>query len=507
MTDVATASGTTTVRTSGVVRLSFVNRGMTYYWLQLADVRVTTDAAGVGAVTADVSAWVAAQGGGTETVMAPVRLEVATLTASGVARGASVTSSAQAFTGAFVAALPSSMRAHFNGLTEAKLAAPVTVALEDGCFVWSKGIGTYAAGKGTVAFPGSLRFTGHHDELDLTFTDVRLVVVSATKAEIRIDADIKAYLGNPAQVLDDVVIGTVDLRGAVTTSGKATRIVNAPVTLAASGVPAFAGFYEAGDALVPVSATLTVTKVCDEPGTDGPGTGEPGTGEPTEAPAPSVSLGGDVEGTDVALGGTVSFTTTGLPSRASTSAEVHSDPVSLGSRRASATGSVTYTFKVPADFPKGKHTFVLTAAGVEGTVTRTFRVVGASEPTTTPSDESTAEPSDTATTSDAPTCTARVVDGATLSWAIKDSFVSYIEGSIAQGSIATSGARRSGSTFTWSGGAGTFNTTDVRGTARFSGSVTTTGAEAAGLGGAAAAFVVLGLGLVMLQRRRARLEA
>ncbi|MBD9697924.1 HtaA domain-containing protein [Flavimobilis sp. GY10621] len=344
------------------------------------------------------------------------------------------------------------------------------VGLEDGRFVWSKGTGTATPGRASVAFPGSLRLTGHHDELDMTLSDVRLVVTSATRGEIRVDASIRAYLGNPAQRLDDVVVGTVDLTGAVTTSGATTRIVNAPVTLVASGEPVFAGFYKAGDALEPVSATLTVTETCDVPGTD-----EPGTDTPTTTPAPRVTIGGDADGTAVEQGGTVTFTTTGLPARASTSAEVRSDPVRLGTRRASARGSVTYTFKVPASFPTGRHTFVLTAAGVEGSVKRSFRVVAASEPTTAPSDGPTVEPSDTATTSDAPTCTARVVAGATLSWAIKDSFVSYIEGTIAQGSIATSGSRRSGGKFTWSGGSGALNTVDSRGTVRFAGSVTTSG--------------------------------
>ncbi|MEA9986974.1 HtaA domain-containing protein [Subtercola sp. RTI3] len=73
-----------------------------------------------------------------------------------------------------------------------------------------------------------------------------------------------------------------------------------------------------------------------------------------------------------------------------------------------------------------------------------------------------------------PVCVAQIVSGATLTWGVKQSFVSYITGPIAKGNIATSGVS-AGDGFTWSGGTGTFNASDSRGLVSFGGSVHFTG--------------------------------
>ncbi|UFS58946.1 HtaA domain-containing protein [Subtercola endophyticus] len=95
-----------------------------------------------------------------------------------------------------------------------------------------------------------------------------------------------------------------------------------------------------------------------------------------------------------------------------------------------------------------------------------------SPPTTAPTEETPVTPA-----VDEPAqkvCLAQQVSGGTLNWGVKSSFVSYITGSIAKGSISTSGISSSDG-FTWAGGAGTFNTEDSRGSVSFDGSVHFTG--------------------------------
>lgn len=72
-------------------------------------------------------------------------------------------------------------------------------------------------------------------------------------------------------------------------------------------------------------------------------------------------------------------------------------------------------------------------------------------------------------------CTTRTVPGSAgspqLSWGVKSSFVSYIQGGIAKGNFSTSnGAARSGGSFTWGSGTGSLNESG-HGTLRFPGSV------------------------------------
>jgi hypothetical protein len=130
--------------------------------------------------------------------------------------------------------------------------------------------------------------------------------------------------------------------------------------------------------------------------------------------------------------------------------ELHSDPVVLATGlTADALGVVRYTVTIPAGTPAGQHTLYL--VGATNTAAVPVRV---------------AEP--------VPVCVARTVSGATLTWGVKEAFRSYVTGSIANGTISSSGVTGSGP-FTWSGGTGTFNTADTVGRASYPGSVTFSG--------------------------------
>lgn len=79
-----------------------------------------------------------------------------------------------------------------------------------------------------------------------------------------------------------------------------------------------------------------------------------------------------------------------------------------------------------------------------------------------------------------PTCEANAVSGASLTWGVKESFRSYVTGSIAKGSIALNGAtENSNGAYVFSGGAGSVNTVDTLGRVAWSGGVTFAGHDGA----------------------------
>ncbi|MEL4176607.1 HtaA domain-containing protein [Corynebacterium bovis] len=85
---------------------------------------------------------------------------------------------------------------------------------------------------------------------------------------------------------------------------------------------------------------------------------------------------------------------------------------------------------------------------------------------------------DGATAGGAPTCdasTTRRVSESRIGWGVKDSFRSYIRGSVAKGSWTTDGAVENGGAFIFSGAEGAVDTSGPRGTVAARGSVTFTG--------------------------------
>ena len=126
-------------------------------------------------------------------------------------------------------------------------------------YTWSNGTGSTSAGTGTVAYPGSLRFTGHSGQLDLSFSDVKVRITSATTAELVLDAASLPLGGSEPTTYSDVVFASLDL-AAGTNNSTATTVTysGVPATLTESGAPAFAGFYAAGTALDAVSFSWPV---------------------------------------------------------------------------------------------------------------------------------------------------------------------------------------------------------------------------------------------------------
>lgn len=153
------------------------------------------------------------------------------------------------------------------------------VANADGTFRFPTTSGGDATAGGTldVRFGGTVRFRGHgyHDPaagdlLQLTIGDLRLRGSAATGGTATLVADISSLplpddLTNPGpagalETYDDVELATVAI-GSVTpeTSGSGFVLRNVPVTLTAAGAEAFAGFYVAGEALDPLTLSVTTS--------------------------------------------------------------------------------------------------------------------------------------------------------------------------------------------------------------------------------------------------------
>ncbi len=150
------------------------------------------------------------------------------------------------------------------------------VTMDASGFSWANGTGVADAATGTalVAYPGQIRFTGHGGVLDLTIADVRLRIDSATQATIvasTVARDMASgeYATQTGIDLATVAIATpADAAAADVAEGTLT-IANAPAVLTEVGAAAFGGFYAAGAALDPVSATLPIAAVAQpqQPGT------------------------------------------------------------------------------------------------------------------------------------------------------------------------------------------------------------------------------------------------
>lgn len=151
-------------------------------------------------------------------------------------------------------------------------------------------------------------------------------------------------------------------------------------------------------------------------------------------------------------GGTITVTGSGFTAGQNVLVEGHSDPYALGTATVGADGRLTISGTLPADFPAGEHSVV---AIVDGQTIAAAAVTIAAAATPAPTVEA----------APVATCTAQSVSGASISWGVKESFVSYVNGPIAKGSADIS----------WGSGSGSFNADENLGSVNYGGSATFTG--------------------------------
>jgi len=239
----------------------------------------------------------------------------------------------------------------------------------------------------------------------------------------------------------------------VSTSGGATTFKNVGATLTAAGASSFAGFYEAGDALDSLSFVVG-SKASGYTATSVAATDDDEWSAPATPPA---TEGIEISSTDITSGDEVTITASGFqPNEKGIRVVVYSTPVVLAEGvTANAAGKASWTGVLPSNLT-GEHTLTFQGSVDRGVVLTIAEAVITTTATTCP------------------------VSDATLTWGFKESFRSYISGSIANGEwTVTDGATYEVPNFGWSAGTGSYDSSTSAGLIGFTGTIEFTGHDGA----------------------------
>ncbi|MFF2373782.1 HtaA domain-containing protein [Streptomyces xiamenensis] len=139
------------------------------------------------------------------------------------------------------------------------------------------------SGAATAGYSGGVRFLGHQQadgsyELDLTVSNPTL---SLSGGSGTLYADVRSKARGSGEITDraQVALASLNLSGVDLRGGTQLAVSGIPATLTSDGATAFAGYYEAGDALDPVTFTADTLEPAAPPAEDP----EPGP-EPGEEP-------------------------------------------------------------------------------------------------------------------------------------------------------------------------------------------------------------------------------
>ncbi|MEZ3161394.1 HtaA domain-containing protein [Microbacterium sp. BWT-B31] len=318
----------------------------------------------------------------------------------------------------------------------------------NGSFQFGQAAGsTYdpATGLGTVTYTGSVRFTGHNGALDVTIANPQVRLTSAATGSLWVTSG-----GS------QVNFATLNLAAAaVLTSSGATTYSNVPATLTAAGRDqVLGGFSTELDAV-----TFTIGSPAAAPtGSIGTVASAPRPAAPPVIPSTAPATTGIDAAPDqlaaLAAGLVATVSASGFqPDESDIQIVVYSTPIVLGTAKADASGTVTWTGSVPATLEDGEHTLTFQGSvdrGIRFTLARAAALAAAS-------------------------C---VVDGARLDWGFKESFRAYIEG-IAAGGWELDGVEYVYPEYVWTGGTGSVDDGTRTGLVTYGGSIRFTGHDGA----------------------------
>lgn len=305
---------------------------------------------------------------------------------------------------------------------------------------------TSSFGTSTTSYGGSVRFTGHSGILDLTFSNPRVRIDSASSGTLIVTVN-----GSTVEMgrLNLAAASRSNVDGGVSYS-------NVPVTLTAAGARVFSygssQFYSAGEAMDSASfviganatggAAAATTVAAHE---------ETSWTAPAEPPA-NTGLYIDPDTlADIRPGTEITAVGEGFaPGETGIKVVLYSDPVVLETElTADENGRATWTGIIPLDTEPGEHTLTFQGSVNLGIV---FEVKEQAE---------------------IDACT---VTDATLDWGFKESFRSYISGTIAHGEWqAMDGATYETPEFSWAEGTGGFDVETFTGQVSFNGTIHFTG--------------------------------
>lgn len=312
----------------------------------------------------------------------------------------------------------------------------VTTVLGDFVFPQA-GSAQFTQGVGSAAYSGSVRFMGHHGELDLRFSDPQVRVDSTTSGTLLLRVNGGAHVAFANLALASGTT-TTDATGAV-------RYAHVPATLTAAGARGFAGFYSAGTALDPVSFVVGAAGRSTAGAMLVASAGVPAGNTPDATPPATDGI--TIADGELVEGGEVTAEAEGFqPNETGILVVIYSEPTVLADDlTADAAGRVSWTGALPRGL-SGTHTLTF-----QGSVDRGIVL-------------------DIAAANELP-CT---VSDASLVWGFKENFRAYIDGSIANGEWTTDGeASYATPVFTWANGSG--GADDDALDVQFSGSVRFTG--------------------------------
>ncbi|RLP83983.1 hypothetical protein D9V34_04060 [Mycetocola lacteus] len=298
-----------------------------------------------------------------------------------------------------------------------------------------------ATGTGSVSYSGGVRFYGHGGVLDYTLSNPTIQVLSPTSATLTASLN-----GNR------IVFGTLNLGAATRTeNGAATTWSGVPVQVSAAGGELFQGRYASADPL-----TFTIGSPAAAPlGVSGTVLSVSAKDKNTTLPIPATppaTTGLNVTETELAklsTGESATVTASGFqPGEKDIRVVVYSTPILLGTITADANGNASWTGALPTTLEAGEHTLTF-----QGSVNHGFVF--------TLAERALAE--------------GCAVEGATLNWGFKASFLNYIEG-IARGEYtAADGATFTYPEFAFTAGTGSVDGEKQRGLVTFAGSMHFTG--------------------------------
>ncbi len=119
---------------------------------------------------------------------------------------------------------------------------------------WGSGAGAYSTetDRGRVSYGGTASFTGHSGLLSVNISNPRIQVNSGGSATLIVNVRATNPDGSPSVNANGVAFANLSLPAA-NESGNRISWTGVSATLTAAGAKAFAGFYEAGAALDPLS--------------------------------------------------------------------------------------------------------------------------------------------------------------------------------------------------------------------------------------------------------------
>ena len=235
-------------------------------------------------------------------LLAPTASQAAPLRAESEGSGCEISA------GTFKWGVKESFRAYISGSIANGSWEPSGGAVyETPDFTWSDATGELDpdTGAGSVSFTGVVHFTGHGGVLDLTLANPTIEFDGEGKAVLLLDTKSTNAQGELAIDATQEWVADIALADPVKVADGAMKLEKAETTLTNSGAKAFAGFYQAGVTLDPISLDLTLAD-CDSSSAGDAGEadsadtgGEAGTVTVETSPAE----GGQVPWLPVSIGG------------------------------------------------------------------------------------------------------------------------------------------------------------------------------------------------------------